>query len=165
MKVEKLMTKQVATCKAQDSLHAAAQMMWEHDCGCVPVVDENSKVIGVITDRDICMAAYFQDKPLRAMTVSSAMSKSTYPCKPEDTIEAAERSMKANQVRRLPVVGGSGRIMGIISLNDIAREAEQERNLGKQEVTETEITSTLAAVCEPHAAKESKKQLAASAAH
>ena len=160
MRIEKIMTKQVATCKSQDSLHAAAHLMWEHDCGCVPVLDEKSKVIGVITDRDICMAAYFhQDTPLQALAVSSAMSKKTLTCNPEDTIDAAERVMQVNKVRRIPVVNPDGRILGILSLADIAREAAREQALGKQEVTETEVVKTLAAVCDPQASKEGRKQL------
>jgi CBS-domain-containing membrane protein len=159
MRVEVLMSKQVATCKPQDSLHTAARLMWECDCGCVPVVDENSKVTGMITDRDICMATYFQDKPLRALSVSSSMSKRIYTCRPEDTVESAEGSMQANQVRRLPVVSASGRIVGIISINDIAREAAREHNPGKREVTEAEVAATVAAVCEPHTNKESQRQL------
>jgi CBS domain-containing protein len=123
--------------------------MWDNDCGCVPVVDQKRRVVGIITDRDVCMAAYTQGGPLRALRVSSAMSKQVYSCKPEDTLTAAEESMRAKQIRRLPVTDADGLLVGIVSLNDIAREAQHERSQAKREITTDEVGVTLAAVCSP----------------
>ncbi len=150
MNVGQLMTQDVRACRPEDTLDTAAQIMWDNDCGCVPVVDANRRVVGMLTDRDICMAAYTQGGPLRALLASSAMAKKVFSCKPEDTLEAAEEIMRANQIRRLPVVDAEGRLLGIISLNDIAREAERERTRRRKEVTTDEIGLTLAAICKPH---------------
>jgi len=98
-------------------------LMWEHDCGCVPVVDSGGHVIGMLTDRDVCMGAYTQGRPLAAIPVITAMSPDVFSCRPEDTVASAERLMWAKQVRRLPVTDDAGRLMGLITLNDIARHA------------------------------------------
>ena len=73
MKVEQLMSRDVKTCQATEMLNRAAQLMWENDCGCVPVVDEDGRAVGMITDRDVCMAAYTQGRLLDALPVASAM--------------------------------------------------------------------------------------------
>jgi len=153
MNVGQLMTQNVRTCHSEDTLHTAAQIMWDNDCGCVPVTDADRRVVGMLTDRDICMAAYTQGGPLRALKVSSAMSKKLHACKPEDSLATAEEILRANQIRRLPVVDHEGRLVGIVSLNDLAREAEGERTRGAKmrEVTVEEIGATLAAICTPRA--------------
>jgi CBS domain-containing protein len=106
MKVEQLMTKQVVYCAPADTLERAARLMWDGDCGCLPVCAENgaSRVIGVITDRDICMSAMFQAKPLRDLAVSEAMAKQVVTCHPQDALADVEKIMREARVRRLPVV-------------------------------------------------------------
>ncbi len=152
MKVGQLMTRNVRACHADDPLNTAAQIMWENDCGCVPVVDAERRVVGMLTDRDVCMAAYTQGGALRALLVSSAMSKNVHSCKPEDALSAAEELLQEKQIRRLPVVDADSRLVGIISLNDIAREAERERSKRKKEVTANEIGLALAAICKARSA-------------
>lgn len=149
MNVGQLMTQNVRACRPEDTLQAAAQIMWDCDCGCVPVVDADRRVQGMLTDRDICMAAYTQGGPLRALYVSNAMSKQVYSCRAEDTLEAAEEVMRTHQVRRLPVVGAGGRLVGIISLNDLARGAERELPAKRRKVKIDDIGKTLAAICKP----------------
>jgi CBS domain-containing protein len=78
------------------------------------------------------------------------MSKAVATCKPADSIEAAEHTMTAHRVRRLPVVDAQNRLVGILSLNDIAREAARERSRVGREVTDAEVGETLSVVCEPH---------------
>ncbi len=153
MNVGQLMTQNVRACHAEDTLNIAAQIMWENDCGCVPVVDAERRVVGMLTDRDICMAAYTQGGALRALRVSSAMAKKVHACKTEDALSAAEELMQARQIRRLPVVDADGHLVGIISLNDIAREAERERAARKKEVTTEEIGLALAAICKARSAR------------
>ncbi|MGA8566253.1 MAG: CBS domain-containing protein, partial [Candidatus Binataceae bacterium] len=75
MKVKDIMTTNVRKCFTSDSLATAAQLMWEHDCGCVPVLNEDARVVGMIADRDICMAAFFQGTPLSGIKVSTVMSR------------------------------------------------------------------------------------------
>ena len=86
MKVEQIMNRDVKTCGPQDSLNKTAQIMWEESCGAVPVVDEQSNPIGFLTDRDICMAAYTQGKPLDALRVETAMARKVVSCGVEDDL-------------------------------------------------------------------------------
>jgi CBS domain-containing protein len=153
MNAGQLMTQNVRACHPEETLNTAAQIMWDSDCGCVPVIDAEQRVVGMLTDRDMAMAAYTQGAPLRAVRVSSAMAKKVYTCKAEDSLASAEELMRAKQIRRLPVVDVDGHLDGIISLNDIAREAERERTRAKKEVTTDEIGIVLAAICSPRASR------------
>lgn len=104
----------------------------------------------MITDRDICMAAYFQRKALDQIPVSNAMSQELYACRPEHDLAFAEDLMRSKQVRRLPVISEDGALIGIVSLNDIARRAAaEEQKVGKKEVSFAEVATTLASVCQP----------------
>jgi CBS domain-containing protein len=141
MKVAELMSRPVETCRLQDSLNLAAQRMWDHDCGSVPVVDDNGIPLGMVTDRDICMAAYTQGKPLSAIAVSTAMSHAIYTCAPTDSVAAAEKLMAAKQVRRLPVVDKDGRLVGLLSLHDIATRGSR--------LNATRLGRILAAIASP----------------
>src|SRR5512140_1269573 len=128
MKIAELMTMDVATCAPSDSLTRAAQLMWERDCGCVPVID-GSKVVGMITDRDICMAAMMQGKAPAQLKVEQVMSREVFFCAPDDSVDQASKVMQQRQVRRLPVLDGSGKLVGIVSLNDFALRATHGQNL------------------------------------
>jgi CBS domain-containing protein len=150
MKVKDLMATEVKSCATHNTLNTAAQNMWDNDIGCVPVVDTDHRVVGMLTDRDVCMAAYIQGVPLTGSLVTSAMSKQVFSCAPDDDIASAEKLMREKQVRRLPVTDAEGRLAGIISLNDIAREGEREAELKKaREVSDAEIARVMASVCTP----------------
>jgi CBS domain-containing protein len=155
MKVEQIMVRNVKTCRQDDMLNSAAQLMWENDCGCVPVVssDGTGAVVGVVTDRDVCMAAYTQGKRLFEISVTTAMAHKVISCRVSDDLKQVEYSMRESRIRRLPVLDAYGRLQGIISLDDIAREAEQER-LGGKEKESIEVAHTLAEICEPRIARE-----------
>ena len=155
MRVEELMTKAFQSCRPEDSLEHAAQLMWEHDCGSIPVCapsgDALERAIGMITDRDICMNALFRSKPLRELTVGDAMSKEVRACRPGDSLFQAEKIMRDARVRRLPVLNEQGAPVGVLSLGDLAREAARERPGARHEITEAEVGDTLAAISEPAA--------------
>jgi CBS domain-containing protein len=121
--VRKLMQENPRACSPDDSLNRAAQLMWELDCGAIPVVSADGGLAGIVTDRDICMAAYTRGEPLAAMSVGSVMSHSVHSISPDDSIGHAARMMAEKQVRRLPVTQ-DGRLVGIVTLADIAREVE-----------------------------------------
>lgn len=127
MKVKDLMTTDVKRCSPETNLAAAAKIMWEGDCGAVPVTDERGFVVGVITDRDICIAAATRPSREGEIPVKDVISKAAYTCAPGDDVRAALDTMKARKVRRLPVVDQGGRLVGIVSIHDIA---EQSRNRG-----------------------------------
>jgi CBS domain-containing protein len=123
MKVEQIMNRNVKVCHLEDSLSNAARMMWEEPCGAVPVVDEQSRPIGFLTDRDICMAAYTQGKPLEVLRVETAMARKDVSCNAEDDLRAAAGLMRQNRTRRLPVINRDGTSVGLLSLDDLACEA------------------------------------------
>jgi CBS domain-containing protein len=144
MRIDQIMNRPVAMCGADDNLHTAARLMWEHDCGALPVTDRQGQLIGVITDRDICMATYSQGKAPQDIAVSSAMAKQAFSCHAADSLESAEKLMSRRQIRRLPVIDGDNRPIGMLSLNDIARHAASSKK------NDHEIVQTMAAICEPH---------------
>jgi CBS domain-containing protein len=119
MTIAELMTTTVATCRTTDSLNRAAQLMWERRCGCVPVLDERDRVVGILTDRDVSMAAYTQGRRIDDIPVKVAMSHPVWTCAPSDSIEEAEDLMMAHAVRRLVVVE-DGMVRGLVSISDIA---------------------------------------------
>jgi CBS domain-containing protein len=143
MKVSDVMTKKVVTCRPHDTLNAAAHHMWSSDIGALPVVD-GGVVKGMITDRDIAMAAYLRGGRLSELPVSNSMSKSIHCCRPEDAVSAAEKIMADHQIRRLPVVNGD-KLVGILSLNDLARASAN----GGGKLTAEEVGRTLSAVTSP----------------
>ncbi len=110
--------RQARTCFPNHPLSEAARLMWELDCGSVPVVDDSGNLVGMITDRDICMAAYTRDQPLSALSVKSTMSEQVASAAPGDTIEQIVRVMREHQVRRVPIVD-QGKFVGIITLADV----------------------------------------------
>jgi CBS domain-containing protein len=145
MRIKDIMTSPVATCSMSGHLNDAARVMWEFDCGSVPVVDAQGRVCGIITDRDICMAAYTQGKTLQEIPVASVMAEHVLVCHVDDSLEAAEQRMREGQVRRIPVVDHERRPAGIVSLNDVTRAAAGQRRSN----LDREVVETLAAVGEP----------------
>jgi CBS domain-containing protein len=148
MRVQELMTHPVVTCHVRDSANAAAQIMWEHDCGVVPVVDDDGRLAGIVTDRDICLAAFFQGQPLSAIPLHSMMSRELCTCRPEDDVAEAERMMSTRQLRRIVAVNERGAPAGILSLGDVARRVGHG-SVAKQRDGQ-ELLSTVAAVSMPH---------------
>jgi CBS domain-containing protein len=146
MQVQELMTRPAVTCRSTDPLNTAAQLMWDHDCGAVPVVDDSGSLVGLITDRDICMAAYTQGRRLEEIPAAEAMATRVFSCHRHDSLESAEELMGEKQIRRLPVIDSDRRPIGVLSLNDIARHAATSRTNGR---LSADVTRTLAAICEP----------------
>ena len=149
LRVQQVMTQNVHSCRADDSLQHAVRAMWDHDVGAVAVLDEGGRPIAMITDRDACMAAYLTGKPLSQIHVRDAMSRSLTAARTTDSVSDAEQAMKEHQVRRILVLDANGRLAGILSQNDLLREAARERESPNKEITALEVTATLAAVGRP----------------
>jgi len=141
------MTRNPHTCSVNDSMDVAARIMWENDCGSVPVVDQEGRAVSMITDRDICIASYTQGKPLWQMRVASAASQGLVSVREDEPVETVERLMQRHQLRRLPVVDGNRKPTGIVTLNDLARRGSAGAWRG--ELSADAIARTLAAVCVP----------------
>ena len=118
--------------------------MREHDLGFIPVVSAARKVVGLVTDRDICMMAASRRLAPVHLSAAQTMSETVHACFPDDAVDVALASMRQFKVKRLPVVDPSGVIKGAISLNDIARAADS-----RPDVPVNEVISTLADICEP----------------
>jgi CBS domain-containing protein len=146
--VHDAMRKRVYVCAPDDSLARAAQLMWEKDLGCLPVCGPGRKALAMLTDRDISMAAFMQWKHLAETSVESAMSRSLCACSPDDDLAQAEQLMRANQVRRLPVVDAEGVLIGLLSLGDVARYVRQHTP-HSDAAAQQRLAETLAAICEP----------------
>lgn len=151
MKVSDVMTTSVASVRKDESLSTAAKVLWDCDCGSLPVWDERSeRVIGMITDRDICMATWSRDKPPSALTVADAMSSELYFSAPEESVSSAEALMRSRKVRRIPVLDGGQKLVGILSLADIATESKRRgASPGAGDVAPSEVVATLADICQP----------------
>jgi CBS domain-containing protein len=148
MRVSDIMTREVATVRTDEKASAAAQLMWDCDCGALPLLDEAARAVAIITDRDICMATLFQDRPPSQFPVSIAMSRNLYSCLPEHDLTTAEQRMRVQQVRRLPVLDADRRLVGIISLADIIRATTRAEG-GKANLPSDEVTATLVDICAP----------------
>lgn len=147
MKVAELMSRFVRTCSPQDNLATAGAAMWESDCGIIPVVDPSRKLLGVVTDRDICIALSTRSATASQIRVADVMSRNVHSCAPDDDIETALKTMGERLVRRLPVLDGEGRLEGILSLSDIARRARRPGARRANGPTYDEVAETLKAIC------------------
>jgi CBS domain-containing protein len=146
MLVGELMTRNTSSIRVDQTLADGAQLMWDGDCGALPVVDGDApRVVGMLTDRDICMATWSRGAPPSAVYVSEAMSQNLAYCSESDSIARAESIMRSNQVRRLPVVDGAQRLLGILSLADIARATERAKIV--PDGSGDGLATTLAGIC------------------
>ncbi len=128
--VADVMTPRVYTCRVSDTLDCAALLMWDHDCGAIPIVDRRGHVVGMVTDRDICMAAYTRGEPLRQIPVTVAGSRSVHSVPPDASLAWACEVMKRHRVRRLPVIDVGGNLAGMLSLADLVRDAQSSSEPG-----------------------------------
>jgi len=147
MKVKDVMTRDVQSCGADTNLAEAAKMMWDSDCGALPVLDREGKVIGMITDRDICVAVATRHQLASDIAVSEVISWKVYACGPDDDLKAALKTMREEKVRRLPVVDGDGVLQGILSINDVVLHAEEARGKHLPEISYDEVMNTFKALC------------------
>jgi CBS domain-containing protein len=146
MKVREVMVPEVISCSERTPLAEAVKLMWEHDIGFLPVLSAQSgALLGVITDRDACIAAYFQGKPLWDIPVGSAMSTRVATCAAEAEVDEAEQIMSEYQVHRLPVTDAAGKLVGVISLNDLAHRAVRDADAELEE----EVALTLGTISQP----------------
>lgn len=146
MQVSDIMTTDVYTCRPEDNLRDAAKIMREIDCGAVPVVDGRSELVGILTDRDICLCASERDEPLTALQVSEAVTWKPITCHPDEDVDCAETKLGTHQIRRLPVIDADGLIIGIVSFGDIARARANGHNTAD---AQTKVAATITAISQP----------------
>lgn len=139
MKVKELMTTDVATTLPKTNLARAARLMWDRDCGILPVVDATGHVTGMVSDRDICHAVTTHARQASRIAVEEIASPHVYSTSPDDDVETALQTMKTHQVRRLPVVDAGGHLKGLVSMNDVVLHADG--------VKESAIVDALKGIC------------------
>lgn len=143
MKVKDLMTKDVKSCKEDTDLATVVKMMWDADCGIVPIVDDQGRVTGVITDRDICVAAATRALDPASIRVSEAMSRDVATCSEDADPRSVLSELKSRRIRRLPVVNRQNRLIGILSINDLVTRADFRHGTG---VPGEELLETLRSI-------------------
>lgn len=121
MKVKDLMTSEVTSCDLNASLADAAKAMWDHDCGVLPVLKDGKELVGVITDRDICMASAMRDSNPSQISVEESITGEVFSTTPDTDLQKALDTMGQHQVHRLPVVDSQGQLIGILSMNNVTQ--------------------------------------------
>jgi CBS domain-containing protein len=143
MKVKDVMTRDVQICTPDNNLAAVAMIMLKNDCGVVPVMKYDCEVVGVITDRDICLAVATKHRLPSDITVSEVFSGNLYACHPQENVRDALKIMRSQKVSRLPVISGNGTLQGIISMTDVVLHAEDDRVLKMSELSYEDVVRTL----------------------
>ena len=154
MKVHEVMTKAPAYCRADTTLAAAAEIMWNHNCGFLPVVSPQESVVGVITDRDMCIAMATRNRLPDQVTVQEVSSVVIHSCQPDDDVRTAMETMADKKVRRLPVIDAAGKLEGILSVDDVILHAESQ---ARGSVSPEYILSTLRKLYESQLRKTGEK--------
>lgn len=147
MKVKEIMTGSPSVCELNESLAEAAKKMWDADCGVLPVLKDGKEVVGLITDRDICMAMAMRDSNPAALSAEEVITGEVYSVAPEDEIPKALQVMQEHQVRRLPVVSPEGELAGMLSMNDIVLNAQKKANGKAPEIRYADVVDTYKAIC------------------
>ena len=150
MKVKEVMTPNATAIWLTESLADAAKLMWENDCGVLPIIKDGRKVIGMITDRDICMAMAMRDTNPSSISVEEVMTGQVYAVKPEDDVEQALQEMQEHKIRRLPVTNPEGELEGILSMNDILLRAETSATTTADSIEFGDVVKTYQAICSHH---------------
>ena len=126
-RVQEIMTEAPACCTPDTTLDVVAKMMVDNDCGEIPVVDRDQRVIGVITDRDIVCRAVAEGKNPTAYTAGSCMTQPAITVNENDPIDNVLTIMETHLIRRVPVVSDGGKSVGIVSQADLARTGPDQK--------------------------------------
>jgi len=148
MRVSEIMSQPAVTCPVDAALDAGARLMWEFDCGLVLVVGDDGRLAGIVTDRDICLAAYMHHKPLHLIPLAKAMVKPVIAVHVDDDVQSAAGLMRDNRIRRLAVTDAAARPVGVVSVDDLAQAALRLDGTEERE-RDHDLVQTLAAVSAP----------------
>jgi CBS-domain-containing membrane protein len=161
MKVKEVMMGTPYYCQSETNLGSATELMWNANCGFLPVEATDGKVIGVITDRDICIALGTRSRVAGDIAVGEVMSGKLYSCAPDDDIHLALQTLKEGKVRRLPVISQKGSLVGVISMDDILLRTEP-MSLGREpELSSDEVVRAYRAITQRQVPQVVTKQAAA----
>jgi CBS domain-containing protein len=147
MKAKEIMTPNPTACTPTSTLADAAKAMWDNDCGILPVVTDGGKVVGLITDRDICMSAGMHGCNLSNLAVEDVISGKVFSVEPETDVQKALETMRDHRVRRLPVVDDNGNLQGMLSMNDVVLKAQEPKDKKAPGITYADVVDALKAIC------------------
>jgi len=146
MKVKDAMMGTPYYCQLDTNLGSATELMWVGNCGFLPVMGPDGKIIGVVTDRDICIALGTRNRLPGDVTVREVMSNRLFACSADDDVHVALRTMQEGGVRRLPVIVEKGTLVGVISMDDLLLRADAA-GIGKQpELSTEDVVKTYRAI-------------------
>jgi len=149
MKVQDVMMRTPASCSPETNLGAAVEILWTRNCGMLPIVDAKQKVIGVVTDRDLCMALGTRNRLAGQITVGEVASGEAYTCRAQDDIHVALQTMAKKRVRRLPVVNEQGVLEGILSMDNVVLHTEAAGWGRPAELSQDDVVKTLRQIYGP----------------
>lgn len=129
MKCKDIMTKYIKMCRPECTVKDSTQIMKDQNCGAVPIVDDNNKVVGIVTDRDIAIKCILEEKDASRTKISEVMTKKVITCREDEDIDEAIRKMKDNKIRRIPIVDKNNVLLGMVSLGDIAVITSEEHEV------------------------------------
>lgn len=149
MRVQDAMTKTVATCRPATNLATAAELMWTHDCGSIPVLDDAGAIVGIATDRDMLIALGTRNQRPADLTIAEVMRSPVVTCGPGDDVALALSTMRDRKIRRLPVVDNAGTLVGILAMNDLVLQSDRN---GRKEITVPydDVMSAFKGICDHH---------------
>ena len=147
MKVKEIMNSEAKSCDLNASLADAAKMMWENDCGILPVLKDGQQIVGLITDRDICMGVAMRDCNPGGISVEEVITGAVYSIAPDDDVHQALETMQEYKVRRLPVVDADGLLRGMLSINDVTLRAENDADREAPDLSFSDVMKTYKVVC------------------
>jgi CBS domain-containing protein len=145
MFVNEIMKKPPATCTTHDTVTDVAKIMHEHKCGFVPVVDPRGAVVGVVTDRDVCLIVGDKNRAMTHVSVQDAMSHPVFSCYPDEHVKTTLATMAKRHVRRLPVLDRHGHLQGVLSIDDVIQAPHRRGSPSAEDIVSAlkEITATL----------------------
>ena len=143
MTVREVMTPNPVCCVPGDTTQSVAKIMCEHNVGSMPVVvdQQSRKLTGIITDRDLCCSIIAQGLDPKNTTIQKYMRQNPVACRDGEDLDGCEQAMQQHQIRRIPVVDGDGRCIGIVAQADLALKDRPEK-----------VSKTVADISRPHAA-------------
>ena len=144
MLVKEIMVDDVRSCGPDTSAATAMGMMWEQDCGVLPVVDSERRVVGMVTDRDLATAMATRNRLASEIAVQDVLNGPPCFCSPDDDVKRALMTMASHKIRRLPVVASDGSLHGILSINDAISQAGPR----SAALSYNDVMDTLKSVCE-----------------
>ncbi|MGD8566833.1 MAG: CBS domain-containing protein [Gammaproteobacteria bacterium] len=147
MNVSDIMSKDVGTCSADSDLESVAKIMWDKNCGSIPVLDSSNNLVGIITDRDIAMGCALNHKAEWELKTNDILNnRSLFTCRSDEDIKNALQLMSDHHIRRLPVIDSNGQLQGVLSIDDIISLAQEDNS----ELSFRDTMNTLKQVCTHH---------------